>query len=67
MPPRYAFRLEDLRVFHLVRASCQACGRKPIIPNATLLMVQARHSVKKADNPLPDALTEELAGCSSGG
>ena len=30
-------RLEDLRVFHLVRASCHACGRKAIIPNATLL------------------------------
>jgi hypothetical protein len=37
MPPRYAFRLEDLRVFHFVRASCQACGHKAIIPNAALL------------------------------
>jgi len=37
MPPHYAFRLEDLRVFHLVRASCHACGRKSIIPNANLL------------------------------
>jgi hypothetical protein len=37
MPPRYAFRLEDLRVFHFVRASCHACGHKAIIPNATLL------------------------------
>jgi hypothetical protein len=37
MPPRYAFRLEDLRVFHQVRASCHACGRKSIIPNTTLL------------------------------
>jgi len=37
MPPRYAFRLEDLRVFHLVRASCHACGHKAIIPNAALL------------------------------
>ena len=37
MPPRYAFRLEDLRVFHQVRATCHACGRKSIIPNATLL------------------------------
>ena len=36
VPPRYAFRLEDLRVFHLVRASCHACGHKAIIPNATL-------------------------------
>jgi hypothetical protein len=28
VPPRYAFRLEDLRVFHQVRAICHACGRK---------------------------------------
>jgi hypothetical protein len=37
MPPRYAFRLEDLRVFHLVRASCHACPHKAIIPNVVLL------------------------------
>jgi DNA-directed RNA polymerase subunit RPC12/RpoP len=37
VPPSYAFRLEDLRVFHQVRASCHACGRKAIIPNVTLL------------------------------
>ena len=37
MPPRYAFRLEDLRVFHLVRANCHACGHRAIVPNATLL------------------------------
>ena len=37
MPPRYAFRLEDLRAFHLVRASCHACAHKAIIPNAMLL------------------------------
>jgi hypothetical protein len=37
VPPRYVFRLEDLRVFHLVRASCHACGHKAIVPNATLL------------------------------
>ena len=36
MPPRYAFRLEDLRVFHFVRASCLACGHKAIIPNVAL-------------------------------
>jgi ribosomal protein L37E len=36
MPPRYAFRL-DLRVFHLVRASCNACGHKAIILNVALL------------------------------
>jgi hypothetical protein len=37
VPPRYALRLEDLRVFHHVRASCHACGHKAIIPNAALL------------------------------
>jgi len=37
VPPRYAFRLEDLRVFHLVRANCRACGHKAVISNATLL------------------------------
>jgi hypothetical protein len=37
MPSRYAFRLEDLRVFHFVRASCHACGHKAIVPNAALL------------------------------
>ena len=37
MPPRYAFRLEDLRAFHLVQASCHACAHKAIIPNAALL------------------------------
>jgi len=36
VPPRYAFRLEDLRSFHLVVASCHACVRKALIPNAAL-------------------------------
>jgi hypothetical protein len=36
VPPRYAFRLEDLRAFHLVMASCRACAHKALIPNATL-------------------------------
>jgi len=36
VPPRYDFRLEDLRVFHLVRASYHACAHKTIIPNSTL-------------------------------
>jgi len=43
VPPRYAFRLEDLRVFHFVRASCHACGHKAIIANAALL--QGRKSL----------------------
>jgi hypothetical protein len=37
VPPRYDFRLEDLRSFHLVRASCHACAHKAVIPNATLV------------------------------
>jgi hypothetical protein len=37
VPPRDTFRLDDLRAFHLVRASCHACGHKAIIPNATVL------------------------------
>jgi hypothetical protein len=37
VPPRYAFHLEDLRVFHLVRANCHASGHKGIVPNAALL------------------------------
>jgi hypothetical protein len=37
VPPRYDFRLEDLRSFHLVRASCHACAHKAIVPNAVLL------------------------------
>jgi hypothetical protein len=36
VPPRYDFRLEDLRSFHLVRASCHACAHKVVIPNAVL-------------------------------
>jgi hypothetical protein len=34
--PRYDFRFEDQRAFHLVRAHCQACGHKALIPNAAL-------------------------------
>jgi DNA-directed RNA polymerase subunit RPC12/RpoP len=36
VPPRYDFRLEDLRVFHLVVARCRACGHKALIANASL-------------------------------
>ena len=35
MPPRYDFRLEDLRVFHLVRAARQLCP--------DVVTVQANH------------------------
>ena len=44
VPPRYAFRLEDLRVFHFVRASCRACGHKAIIPNAALQQGRASYT-----------------------
>jgi hypothetical protein len=44
MPPRYAFRLEDLRVFHFVRASCLACGHKATIANAMLLQGRPNHT-----------------------
>ena len=37
MPPRYDFRLEDLRVFHLVLATCRNCGHKAILANAALV------------------------------
>jgi len=36
-PPRYAFRLDDLRAFHLVQASCHACAHKAVIPHTKLL------------------------------
>jgi ribosomal protein L37E len=42
VPPRYDFRLEDLRVFHLVLATCRSCGHKAILANAAL--VQGRPS-----------------------
>jgi hypothetical protein len=44
VPPRYAFRLEDLRVFHLVTASCHACPHKALIPNAMLLQGRPGHT-----------------------
>src|SRR5215471_19422439 len=44
VPPRYAFRLEDLRVFHLVMASCHACAHKALIPNAALLQGRPGHT-----------------------
>lgn len=44
MPPRYDFRLEDLRAFHQVRASCHACAHKAIIPNAALLEGRPNHT-----------------------
>jgi hypothetical protein len=44
VPPRYAFRLADLRRFHLVRASCHACAHKAVIPNAVLQQGRAGYT-----------------------
>jgi hypothetical protein len=44
VPPRYAFRLEDLRSFHMVRANCHACAHKAIIPNAMLQQGRASYT-----------------------
>ena len=46
MPPRYAFPFpfEDLRAFHLLRASCHACAHKAIMPNVMLLQGRPGYS-----------------------
>jgi hypothetical protein len=36
-PPRYDFRLEDLRAWHLVEASCRQCRHKATIPPNLLM------------------------------
>src|ERR1700680_1915709 len=36
LPPRYAFRLEDLRVWHVVRVSCRICRHRADIISAAL-------------------------------
>jgi hypothetical protein len=36
LPPRYAFRLEDLRAWHLVEASCAKCRHRAVIPHQLL-------------------------------
>jgi hypothetical protein len=36
-PPRYDFRLEDLRAWHLVEAFCRRCRHKAIIANDLLM------------------------------
>jgi DNA-directed RNA polymerase subunit RPC12/RpoP len=35
-PPRYDFRLEDLRAWHLVEASCRRCRHKATIAHELL-------------------------------
>jgi hypothetical protein len=36
LPPCYAFRLEDLRIWHVVPVSCRMCRHKAEIAPATL-------------------------------
>jgi hypothetical protein len=36
LPPRYAFRLEDLRVWHVVRVRCGICRHSAEIAPAAL-------------------------------
>jgi hypothetical protein len=36
MPPRYALRLDDLRPWHLIVATCAACGRRAHVAAALL-------------------------------
>lgn len=43
LPAKFAFRLEDLRPWHVVRASCVACGRKVVLPQEVLWRGRSRH------------------------
>jgi hypothetical protein len=36
-PPRYDFRLEDLRAWHLVEASCRRCRHRAAIAHELLM------------------------------
>jgi hypothetical protein len=36
LPPRYAFRLEDLRAWHVVEASCQCCRHRALLAHDLL-------------------------------
>jgi hypothetical protein len=36
LPPRYAFRLEDLRTWHVVEAACPTCRHRAAIDHASL-------------------------------
>lgn len=36
MPPRYAFRLEDLRTWHVVEAVCGSCRHRAVIHHGVL-------------------------------
>ena len=36
MPPRYAFRLDDLRAWHVVEAACDSCRHRATLDHASL-------------------------------
>lgn len=36
MPPRYAFRLEDLRTWHVVEAMCGGCRHRAVLDHTSL-------------------------------
>jgi len=36
MPPRCAFRLDDLRTWHVVEAACAGCRHRAVIDHASL-------------------------------
>lgn len=48
MPPRNAFRLDDLRAWHVVEAACGSCRHRAVIDHATLTQGQSG-SMRLAD------------------
>jgi hypothetical protein len=36
VPPRYAFRVEDLRAWHVVEAACGGCRHRAVIEHASV-------------------------------
>lgn len=44
LPPRYAFRLEDLRVWHEVEATCLNCRHRAVIDHARLTQGQPNYA-----------------------
>jgi hypothetical protein len=71
IPPRYAFRLEDLRPWHLIAAACPACGRRSQIgaallrhgrpPHARLLDLERKLRCGGCGNRGGNTLTVSLA------
>lgn len=43
LPPRYAFRVEDLRVWHEVEAACPNCRHHAVIDHASLTRGRPNH------------------------